>query len=263
MVRFVLGCFFVLLLVACNANKSIEKNVPKEETAQTEESEEAVSRENNNIKESRTRFLRDITSCFWQGELSNEDESRITSAIANNDLEGIRRILKENNPDIEHHIAGCDVLITGAEGRVALAIANNDLEKVKSIIKESSTLEYGHTLLSLWALQAGNKEMVQEIIEATPDINKVKGHYASPPIMTAVYLGRADLVQMLIEAGADVNVGDARWSAVETAVHEGYTEIVRLLLDAGADVNNAEGPLLGCTSKPEIAELLRAHGAKE
>ena len=80
--------------------------------------------------------------------------------------------------------------------------------------------------------------------------------------------GRKDIVELLIAKGADVNAkfDDDGSTPLHLAAWKGHFETAELLIAAGADVNakmeDGDTPLDLAKGHPEIAELLRKHGAK-
>ena len=76
----------------------------------------------------------------------------------------------------------------------------------------------------------------------------------------------------LIATGADVNErgGVNDWTPLMHAVHKNQPAAVRVLIEAGADLNATAGArgrdtalsLATVQNHPDIAALLRAHGAK-
>ena len=86
------------------------------------------------------------------------------------------------------------------------------------------------------------------------------------PLHLAAMEGHKEIVKLLIAKGADVNAKDDLWlTSLYHAVIEEQKEIAELLIAKGADVNAMEndgGTPLTEAGDPEIADLLRKHGAK-
>jgi ankyrin repeat protein len=88
-------------------------------------------------------------------------------------------------------------------------------------------------------------------------------------LMVAAEFGLLEVTRFLLDNGADVNAEAEGLPALSRAAREGHLEIVKLLLEKGADVRAEPSP--GWTAlqmaheggHEEIAELLKAHGAKE
>jgi ankyrin repeat protein len=115
----------------------------------------------------------------------------------------------------------------------------------------------------------GDLQLLQQLIREGASVDMKTLVEERTPLMGAARGGHLDVVKALIALGADVNAKtrDGRMPVIP-AVENGHVEVVRLLLEKGADVTNrAIGrPALKIARKKgreEIAELLRAHGAKD
>ena len=93
------------------------------------------------------------------------------------------------------------------------------------------------------AVQAGDKEMIQKVLDDGGDINEYKFFYYTP-IINAVIDKNKEIVEFLIKKGADPNgrgsgnTGKNRLvSTVYIAASLGDEEMVKLLLSNGADPN--------------------------
>jgi ankyrin repeat protein len=92
------------------------------------------------------------------------------------------------------------------------------------------------------------------------------------PLIAAAREGDTAQISGLIKAGADVNQrgGVNDWTPLMHAVHKNQIAAVRALIEAGADINLTAGArgrdtalrLAMVQDHPEIAALLREHGAK-
>ena len=123
------------------------------------------------------------------------------------------------------------------------------------------------TLLTL----LGDVEVVQSRINQGANIDETDNRGCSPLIVAAKW-GYLEIVKLLLDNGADVNAW--AWDTMEqTALMEasdqGHVELVKFLLQKGANVNfrNKNGwtalKLAQKEDHTQIAELLKAHGAKE
>ena len=132
----------------------------------------------------------------------------------------------------------------------------------------------------------GDVEAVKEYLEAGGDVNAKQGDSVSglsgfgwTPLhivaqvntfddnISERYLAGRKILELLIDNDADVNVKDN--DGLTPLHHARRKQIFEILIAAGADVNakqpNGKTVLdeaLSETGKPEIADLLRKHGAK-
>ena len=128
------------------------------------------------------------------------------------------------------------------------------------------------------AVEAGKIEAVKQAIAAGKDVNSEDECCGVTPLHYATRWGRKEIAELLIAKGADVNAlskitaGTPLHGAIYangTYLEEtGRKEMIELLIAKGADVNVkskfGKTPLdLAVERKhPEIADLLRKHGAK-
>ncbi len=148
----------------------------------------------------------------------------------------------------------------------------------------------------------GKSELAELLLKNKADVN-VRDGTGQTPLHWAILDGRKDMVKLLLAKGADVNVADTSGKTpLHLAVERENKEIVELLLAQGADINAKDtngitplaraqatiqignspgripvanvrtappGVVLFPTNNPlpssrkEIVELLRQHGAKE
>jgi hypothetical protein len=143
------------------------------------------------------------------------------------------------------------------------------------------------------AARAGDAALVASLLDKGADVN-AKFRYGTTALFKAAERGHTKVVKVLLDRGADATIRDTFYkaTAMTWALDHGHAEIVGLLLDkipdsatevllTGAREGNASlvkvavtktispenltGALLmvsGDEPKPEIAELLKAAGAK-
>ena len=96
----------------------------------------------------------------------------------------------------------------------------------------------------LEAVEGGNEEIVQLLLETGADAKDIEGNESSP-LDRAASDGNFKIVDSLIKAGADVNKENQRqcsalmhvsWCSHETHPRSNFTKCMVLLLQAGADV---------------------------
>jgi RNA polymerase sigma-70 factor (ECF subfamily) len=110
----------------------------------------------------------------------------------------------------------------------------------------------------------GNIEAVERLLDEgeEPDMPNKQG---ATPLRVATMRGQAEVAKLLIARGADANARDNEGrSHLHVASHFGHRDVVEALLAAGADAaaEDDDGATpLSLTRSPEIAKLLREHGA--
>ena len=94
------------------------------------------------------------------------------------------------------------------------------------------------------AVQAGNRAVVKQLINAKANVNQPAGGNLYSPLYWAAFRGDCTIATMLLEAGADINVLNRFGSTpLMTACSQGNKEMVFLLLENECDVHlvNAAG----------------------
>lgn len=179
------------------------------------------------------------------------------------------------------------------------AISSDNLDLVKLLLKHGATIKVSY-LAS--AADRGDVEIAEILIAHGADVNATnadgstalhnaawsgqeeivklllsKGAHPDPkrsdgltPLINAAGPGAEShgkaCVELLLAKGANVNATDGNGeTALHKAAYYGNKDVIEILLTHGASINatnkNGKTPLQ-VASKPEIAELLRQHGAK-
>jgi len=89
------------------------------------------------------------------------------------------------------------------------------------------------------AVQAGDKVMVQLLLDCGADVNEASWSENSP-LSLAIRAGHEEIVQLLLDCGADVN--KASWSEnlpLSLTVQKDHKGMIQLFLDCGAALNRA------------------------
>jgi ankyrin repeat protein len=124
------------------------------------------------------------------------------------------------------------------------------------------------------AAERGNTEAVALMLDLGFPL-ETRGNEGATPLHAAAHSGSADVVRLLLERGADIEARDTTWNsppldwaAVGSGEQPGndpaadWVETVRILLAAGASTDSITlSPDDPKQPSPEIAELLRTHGA--
>jgi len=118
------------------------------------------------------------------------------------------------------------------------------------------------------AAKIGDLAEVKQLIEAASNVDE-RDVAERTPLSWAAGEGRLDVVQFLLEKGADVNARDfSNYTPLQHAVLDAKFNAVKLLVENGADVNAKDNENISVLddaiyrNKPDIAQFLKAHGAK-
>ncbi len=106
----------------------------------------------------------------------------------------------------------------------------------------SQTMAFTLDQQIIFAVRAGNLELVKERIEAGGDLNYQDSKHGSA-LVSAINNGDEVILQFLIDNGADVN-GENSYGIVplEIALHHANNNIVRKLSWSGAKLNSRSQP---------------------
>ena len=176
------------------------------------------------------------------------------------------------------------VLLVGCAPDIPLwkAVADGDIKSVKQHLAvgadANSISSAGWTQLT-WAAHENRVEIGKLLIKKGAGVNR-RGVDDTTALIEAIQGGHIEFVELLIINGVDVNAKSQGESdgitPLNLATQNGYKEIVELLITNGAVVNAIStmktmksvkrfGTTLDSAIKqnrPEIADLLRKHGAK-
>ena len=130
-------------------------------------------------------------------------------------------------------------------------------------------LEAGAPLSICTAAMLGHIERVAELLRADSNQANGQGAHGISVLYHAIIRGHTSIAQMLLDYGADVNAGAGGSPALHGAVMFNQPGPAEWLLAHGADVNilnyESRTPLKAALemNREAVAEVLRAHGAKE
>ncbi len=164
---------------------------------------------------------------------------------------------------------GADVEATDEVGRTPLTVAAGEAAADPSIL--GMLEQAGARLDLLAAVSLQRYDLAARMLQDDPARIGPDGR---DTIALHVLVAKRNVpaVRWLIERGADVNARRVVWDCNQTALHitaeHGVIELTRMLLDAGADLgirdDKYDATALGWAEycgQPQIAELLRGHGA--
>ena len=169
---------------------------------------------------------------------SNSTSEQLHSAVGNDDLDEVRRLLD----------AGTDVnaRTDGGLSALHLAVARRSLEIVQILLSAGADAnlreETGYTPLHL-ANIAPSPEVVQVLLDAGADVN-MRDYSGNSPLLTLFtgIPGSPEVARLLLDAGADIN---ARNNEGKTPLHTwaapANLDAVQMFLDAGADFDARDG----------------------
>ena len=153
------------------------------------------------------------------------------------------------------------------------AIRNYDSKTLKHLLDEKFIninkyqLILGYIPL-LYAIQLGNKDIVQILINSGADVN-AKNQLGVTPLSMAIHINNEKLAQILIEAGANVNeTNSMKVTPLMLTAITGNFQLAPLLIRYGADINakdiKGNGALMHAISEDKIklVEILINAGAE-
>lgn len=127
--------------------------------------------------------------------------------------------------------------------------------------------ENGQTLLMI-ACQAGNYEIVRELIRQGADVNAEDSDNWTP-LINASKQGSEDIVRYLVSNGSSIEHREmGGWTAVMWACYKGHADVVQFLLNEGACSNVYDAYHVSCLiwaagrGHHEVVQHLIASGAK-
>ncbi len=148
------------------------------------------------------------------------------------------------------------------------AILQNDRAQVASLLQSGAELNpkgWDVVIPLVAAVYAGHPEMIQQLVAAGANVDRLDLEVNARPIGMAIKQARPDLVRLLLDLGASPEGGDLEETGLAVAVRENNLPILQMLLEAGADPNSGMEDdcrvIMLAADRLEMVQLLVAHGA--
>jgi ankyrin repeat protein len=153
------------------------------------------------------------------------------------------------------------------------AVDSNDIEAVKLFLDKGAKINAKSSKGDYILMQAYKPEMVRLLLDKGANVN-AKTSNGWTVLMSACSRGskkeHIEIVRLLLDKGADVNAKSTTRGTTPLMLAcdgGGPIEVIKLLLDRGAKANakdNFGNSALGkAGGRPEVLDLLKAHGVKE
>jgi ankyrin repeat protein len=145
------------------------------------------------------------------------------------------------------------------------AIYQGKLDEARRLVEDGATVSFAE------ACALGDRERVERMLAADPNVVQQRSADGFPPLGLAIFFRHPVIARLLIEHGADVSAhaeNAQRVAPVHAAAAVCDRDTMRLLLERGADANARQQldytPLHGAASRGDtaMAELLLEHGAE-
>jgi len=204
------------------------------------------------------------------------------------DVESVRRLLKEPNPDV-YRLDGCemDPLTWAAKGGhdqvLDLLLEHRDLLQADEDVKSGSAMVRGTATRSRTLVVSGSHPLlaaasrnqlstVQKLVDRGEDLNVVEGTMGHSGLHMAANRGHLDVVKLMLESKVNPDGTDYRgYTPLSVACFCGRLSVVELLLKSRAEPNvmiqdEPHGPYtplsLACRKgKDDVIEMLLQHSA--
>lgn len=215
----------------------------------------------------------------------------IHKAAAGGDLEGVKRLLREDprllnaqdedgrtpllravlspKEDVFRFLVaeGADVNLTDREGMGPLLFVSymGLVDWAELLISKGAEINtqahvMGYTPLHL-AVRAGRKDCAAYLLKKGARLD-LRDREGNTPLLTAVWFNQKDLVKLLLDRGAALNDKDSIGSsALHIAALNGLREMVEILIDKGADLdgkNERDGTPVSIAAREGYTEIVKS-----
>jgi ankyrin repeat protein len=122
------------------------------------------------------------------------------------------------------------------------AVQNNNVELVKTLIDANYNIHIqdsiGNDTALHWASFKGHKEIVELLLNAGADVNKLNKH-GHTALLDASWNGKTSIVKLLLKANANADIQNTNgYTALTVAIENNHYDIIKILLEYGVSVKN-------------------------
>ncbi len=169
----------------------------------------------------------------------NEQTKELFAAIRTVDHARVRQLLEDSTLLETRNRYGSTPLI--------YASLYADAKLVRLLLDKGADPHAANTEgLTALMMSIRNAEKTRLLLESGAAVNAKSGIDRTALMLASAYAGNKIVVEQLLQSGADVNAADKRgWTALIMAARTGDTELMRVLIDAGANVNAGNAQSLG------------------
>ncbi|MBR1442986.1 MAG: ankyrin repeat domain-containing protein [Firmicutes bacterium] len=116
---------------------------------------------------------------------------------------------------------------------------NGDIEKLKNILDENKFLIEYEEKNGSWlhfAIEKGQKNVIEFLIDYGMDVNKSAGDNKISPLNAAVKKGDTKIIKLLLDKGAKTDTSKLLRNPLFTAIYYGQYEAAKFLINNGIDI---------------------------
>lgn len=116
-------------------------------------------------------------------------------------------------------------LAPGSSAQVLLVMTTRYVRRSRS--------SWRHSTVSRWHRTAGDRSLIQSLLENGADQNTWNQYFGNA-IYATTYNDYTDIIHLLINRGADIHRTETYGTPLEAAAHQGHVKVMRLLLNREA-----------------------------